>query len=131
VGARDGRALCLDLVQAPDVVTVTGDEPKARRLSAAIAGQLVDRGFAVTVVGPAVGRRVTGARLASTLTEAETATDDPTALQVIFCGRADDDAAALVRLTARTSPRTIVVLVGDVRPGRWSVEVGVVSPAGR
>jgi len=34
-----------------------------------------------------------------------------------------DDAPTLRRLTSRSSPRTIIVLVGDVRPGRWSVEV--------
>ncbi|MEU0152211.1 hypothetical protein [Micromonospora fulviviridis] len=123
VGALDGRALCLDLVQAPDVLTVTGDEAKARRLSAALAGQLIERGVPVTVVGGTIGGPLADARMVRSLTEAETATDDPTAAQIIFCGPESDDAPVLRRLAARTDPRTIVVLVGEVPPGRWSIEV--------
>ncbi|MEV0133545.1 hypothetical protein AB0H83_34405 [Dactylosporangium sp. NPDC050688] len=123
VGVLDGRALCLDLVQAPDVLTVAGDEAKARRLSAALARQLIDRGVPVTVVGQAVGGRLAGARMVRSLAEAEAETDDPTAVEIIFCGPGPDDAPSLRRLTARSSPRTIVVLVGKAPPGRWSIEV--------
>ena len=97
---------------------ITGGETKAR-LSAVVAGQLIERGLAVTVVGPALGRRVIGAQLAPTPADAETATTDPVALQVIRCGPVYDG-PALDLLTARTSPHTIVILVGAVPPGHWS-----------
>ena len=104
---------------------MTGDEAAARRLATVMARQLVDRGVPVTVVGQMLGPRLPGAHVVRSLAEAETATadEDPTAAQIVFCSPGPDDAPSLRRLTNRSSPRTIVVLVGDVHRGRWSIEV--------
>jgi hypothetical protein len=123
VGAGDRGSFCLDLTQAPDVVTVTGDGAQARRLAATMARQLVDQDVAVTVVGAAIGPRIDGVHAVRSMIDAEAATDDPTAPQVVFCEGDQDDIATVRRLVARSTPRTVVVLVGDVRRGRWSVDV--------
>ncbi|MDT5026896.1 MAG: hypothetical protein QOE61_3322, partial [Micromonosporaceae bacterium] len=127
VGAAGQGALCLDLLQAPDVVTVTGDTAPARRLAAVLARQLVDNGTPVTVVGPILGPRIAGTHVVRSMAAAEettaATTADPVAPQIVFCPPGPDDAATVRRFTTRSSPRTVVVIVGDVRRGRWSVEV--------
>ena len=72
---------------------------------------------------PAFRRRVAGAHTVRSMAEAETATDDPAAPQVVFCAPVREEAALVGRLTGRSAPRTVVVLVGDARPGRWSIKV--------
>ena len=123
VGVSSHGALCVDVVRAPDVLTVTGDGPGGRRLAAVFARQLVERGIPVTVVGPALGVWVAGAHTVRSVAEAQTATEDPAAPQVVFCAPVREEAALVGRLTGRSAPRTVVVLVGDARPGRWSIEV--------
>jgi hypothetical protein len=123
VGATDGEVLCLDLLQAPDVLTVAGEQASARRLAATFARQLVDQQVPVTIVGQSVGPRVAGSHTVRSLAEAESATEDPSAPAVIFCASGQNDSATLRRLIGRSSPRTVVILVGDVRRGRWSIEM--------
>jgi hypothetical protein len=122
VGTSGNRALCLDLVRAPDVLTITGDAPARRRIAAILARQLVEHGIPVTVVGSALGIRIAGAHAVRSLVQAEIESDDPTAPQIVFCPPAPDELAVVRRLTGRSTPRTVVVLVGEARPGRWSID---------
>jgi hypothetical protein len=123
LGANNQGAFCVDLAQAPDVLTVTGDTVAAQRLAAALAGQLVGAGVAVTIVGSALRARVAGARAVRAMTQVEEDTHDPGQSQFVFCSPGDDDAATVRRLIARSAPRTVLVLVGGPRTGRWSVEL--------
>jgi hypothetical protein len=123
LGADRRGALCVDLLQAPDVLTITGDDVAAQRLAASLARQLADGGVPVTVVGKAVGVRVPGAHMVRTMVDAEGATNDPVEPQVIFCSPDHNEAPTVRRLIARPTPRTILVLVGHSPQGRWSVEV--------
>ena len=123
VGGGSMGALCMNVIQAPDVLTVTGEAAGARRLAAALARQLIERGISVTVVGTVLGSRLPGSRIVRTIAEAEAATADPVAPQFVFCPPAPEDAATIRRLIERTSPHSIPVLVGDARRGRWSIHV--------
>jgi hypothetical protein len=105
------------------ILTVTGDTVAAQRLAAALAGQLVGAGVAVTIVGSALRARVAGARAVRAMTQVEEDTHDPGQSQIVFCSPGDDDAATVRRLIARSAPRTVLVLVGGPRTGRWSVEL--------
>jgi hypothetical protein len=123
LGSTGGAALCVDVAQAPDVITVVGHLPGSRRLAASLVNQLSDAGVAVTVVGTAVGATVTGAYTVPTLAEA--ARIRPvTEPHVIVCGPGgESDTVALRQLTVRSKPRTVVVLVGPERRSRWSIQV--------
>jgi hypothetical protein len=123
LGANNEGAFCVDLAQAPDVLTVTGDAVAAQRLAAALARQLVGASVPVTVVGTALRAHVAGVRAVRAMTEVEDDTHDPGQSHIVFCSPGDDDAATIRRLIARSAPRTVLVLVGGSRTSRWSVEL--------
>lgn len=123
LGSGGGGALCVDVAQAPDVLTVAGHLSGSRRLAASIARQLTDAGVAVTVVGTSVGAGMTGVRTVPTLAEAAEI-HPSTEPYVVFCGATEDGHTAAIRqLTIRSKPRTVVVLVGPDRRSRWSIQV--------
>jgi hypothetical protein len=123
LGVGRQGALCIDVSQAPDVLTVTGDPAAGQRLAVSLAEQLIRNQVPVTVAGSALGRRVPGAHMVRSLADAEQATDEPAAPQVVFAAPGPEDQAIVRRLTGRSAPRTVLVLVSDARPGRWSIRV--------
>jgi hypothetical protein len=123
LGHNEQGTLWVDLIRAPDVVTLTGDPSIGQRMGAALADQLVRRKVPVTVIGSALGPRRAGVHTLRSLGEAVIATDDPSSPQVIFSSYDRADRATIRRLADRSAPRTVVVLLGDGRPGRWSIEV--------
>jgi hypothetical protein len=124
LGRGSQGILWVDLVQAPDVVTVIGDATASRRIGARMAEHLVSGAVPVTVVGSVLGQPVAGARVARTLAEAADATEDPSGPQIIVAVSGPDDHATIRRLIGRSTPRTVLVLVTEARRGRWSIQVG-------
>src|SRR5690606_35119327 len=104
-----------------DVLTVTGDPMAARGLATGLARQLVDAGVRVAAVGEAADATAAGAQ---TTSMAEVSGLRP---QVIFCGPEPDPLDR--RVLGRSG--TLVVLVGGVRPGRWSVVMTPMTPMTR
>ena len=123
LGTNNEGALCVDLAQAPDVLTVTGDALAAQRCAADLAGQLVGAGVPVTIVNGSIGTRIAGAHVVPALPDAEEAGSDSVPLRVVFCSPGEEDAAVVRRLIPRLTPRTVLVIVGGDRTGRWSVEL--------
>ncbi|MER7277835.1 hypothetical protein ABT369_25680 [Dactylosporangium sp. NPDC000244] len=131
LGWTDDAALCADLAQAPDVLTLTGPTPSARRLAAGLARQLAEAGVAVVVVGPAAGPTLPDVHAVASLADAA---GFPSATEpvVVICDTAEPDHTARIReLTIRQAPRTVVVLVGAERGSRWSVQVQPAPGDGR
>jgi hypothetical protein len=123
VGRGGQGILWLDLVQAPDVVTLTGEARACQRVAARMAEHLVSGAVAVTVVASALGPPVAGAQAVRSLAEAADATEDPPAPQIVFALSGPDDQPAIRRLTGRATPRTVLVLVSEARRGRWSIQL--------
>lgn len=126
LGENDQGTLYVDLALAPDVVTVTGSPESRQRQALSLARQLVEAGVTVTAVGNPFGASgPPGCRSVPTVDDAiEEATGG--GLRVLFHARDprdDTELAAIRRALSLQPPRLVPVLVGDVRPGRWSIDV--------
>ncbi|MEU6206920.1 hypothetical protein ABZ814_25410 [Micromonospora musae] len=123
---RDGeRRLFVDLAAAPDVLTVTGATPVARRQALAFAAQLDAAGAAVFVVGDALGPDAPAQyRRLATFADPAGIGATATGPAVIFSGGLRGAELTAARgLAARTGHRMLPVLVGEVVRSRWSVRV--------
>ncbi|TDC34099.1 hypothetical protein E1211_18040 [Micromonospora sp. 15K316] len=123
---RDGeRRLFVDLAAAPDVFTVTGAAPAARRQALAFAAQLHAAGTAVFVVADALGPDAPPEyRRSARFADAAGADATPAGPAVIFSGGLRGAELTAARgLAARTGHRMVPVLVGEVVRSRWSVRV--------
>lgn len=120
LGRLGDSTLSVDLALAPDVITVTG--PARRHLALALARQLGATGLPVTIVGnPLETEPPTGCATARTLDEVPAT---PASVGIVLYGPSgDDDQPAIRRLAARSAPRMVIVIVGDVPRARWSIEV--------
>ncbi|MEV6375053.1 hypothetical protein [Micromonospora musae] len=123
---RDGeRRLFVDLAAAPDVLTVTGATPVARRQALAFAAQLDAAGAEVFVVGDALGPDAPAQyRRLATFADPAGIGATATGPAVIFSGGLRGAELTAARgLAARTGHRMLPVLVGEVVRSRWSVRV--------
>ncbi|MEU5565293.1 hypothetical protein [Micromonospora musae] len=123
---RDGeRRLFVDLAAAPDVLTVTGATPAARRQALAFAAQLDTAGATVFVVGDALGPDAPAQyRRLATFADPAGIGATATGPAVIFSGGLRGAELTAARgLAARTGHRMLPVLVGEVVRSRWSVRV--------
>jgi hypothetical protein len=124
IGVRGAAKLFIDLAVSPDVITMTGAASRLPRLVDSIARQLVHAGVAVTVVGDAVGATTpAGARVVSSYEELNG--ERPQApLEVVFGTIArTQDLPHVRRLVSPANPRTVVVIVGQARRARWSIDI--------
>jgi hypothetical protein len=130
LGANETGTLYFDLALAPDVVTVTGSPESRQRQALSLVRQLIEAGVAVTAVGSPFGAsHPLGCPRVATV---EDAIDDAAGAndewRVLFYAPADDrdtdgNLAAIRRALSIPRPQLVPVLVGDVRPGRWSLDV--------
>jgi hypothetical protein len=92
-----------------------------------LAHQVAQSGVRVTVVGDPFGALTQpGFRFVTSFDDAaKDASRAADQLGVIFYGGRDRDDLATIRSTvSRRNPHIVVVIVGDVRPARWSLDVG-------
>ncbi|MEV4813056.1 hypothetical protein [Micromonospora avicenniae] len=121
LGRQGERRLFVDLAAAPDVFTITGAPPAARRQARAVAEQLRTAGATVIVVGDALGPD-----LPAEYQRLETFPDGatPAGPAVVFSGGLRGAELTRARALAdRTGHQAVPVLVGEVVRSRWSVRV--------
>ena len=125
LGHRDQRRLWIDLVFAPDVLTITGHPAASLRQAVALIRQLHASETSLTVVGRALRPWLPdGCPRFDTLTDALATQPAPGAAgpEVVVC-------VGLSRKTLRTAHqqlnggerRIIPIIVGDVPTSRWSM----------
>jgi hypothetical protein len=124
VGVRGEDTLFVDLSMSPDVITITGPASQRPRLVQSIVRQLEQTGVGVTIVGNAAGSDIpVGAKVVSSYDELVGARQ-PGPLEVIFGTVASNRELPHVRRLVPTSdPRTILVIVGETRRARWSIDL--------
>ena len=123
IGVRGGDTLFVDLSMSPDVITITGPASGRFRLVHSFARQLEQARVSVTVVGNAAGEAIpVGAMVVSSYDEL--VGRSPATLGVIF-GVVENNRELphIRRLVPNSDRRTILVIVGDTRRARWSMDV--------
>jgi hypothetical protein len=117
--------LFVDLTASPDVITVTGPAPARLRQAQSLARQLHLVGVTVIAVGDVLGRPAPAGCRSVTTWDGRTAGDFPV---VVFHPGPGDEATAAVGRAGTGMSRAVLVLVGDVRRARWSIDVQPASP---